>query len=274
MSDSWLMYNLRAVKGRAYPRIIGASREPSWVFFEVALPLLTVAAYAYIYKFMDAPDAFVGFVILGGAMTAFWLNVLWGMASQLYWEKETGNLQLYMMAPISRMSLLAGMAVGGLIGTTMRAAATMMIGIGVFAITLDLSEPLMLFAIFMVTMVALYGMGMMFASLYLLLGREAWHMSNLMTEPIYLASGFYFPVKALGAYAAVGASVIPITLGLDALRQLFYPTSRDAYGFLPIEIELLILIGLSVLFLILSKISLDYMEKLGKSTGRLTLRWQ
>jgi len=274
MSDSWLMYNLRAVKGRAYPRIIGASREPSWVFFEVALPLLTVAAYAYIYKFMDAPDAFVGFVILGGAMTAFWLNVLWGMASQLYWEKETGNLQLYLMAPISRMSLLAGMAVGGLIGTTMRAAATMIIGIGVFAITLDLSEPLMLFAVFMATMIALYGMGMMFASLYLLLGREAWHMSNLMTEPIYLASGFYFPVKALGAYAAVGASVIPITLGLDALRQLFYPSSREAYGFLPIEIELLILVGLCVLFLILSKISLDYMEMLGKRTGRLTLRWQ
>jgi len=274
MTETWFLRNIRAVRGRAYPRIIGSTREPSWVFFDVVLPLLTVAAYAYIYKFMKAPEEFVGFVILGGAMTAFWLNILWSMASQLYWEKEIGNLSLYLMAPISRMSILAGMAVGGLFETTLRATSTLVIGIVVFGIALSLSSPMMLIVVFIVTMVALYGMGMMFASLYLLFGREAYHMSNLMTEPIYLASGFYFPVRALGFWAAAGSSIIPITLGLDALRQLFYPSSASEYGFLPIEAEALILAVLCVVFIVLSKLSLDYMEKLGKTSGRLTLRWQ
>jgi ABC-2 type transport system permease protein len=274
MTESWLKRNVRGVRGRAYPRVVGATREPSWVFFDVTLPLLTVAAYAYIYKFMNAPSEFVGYVILGGAMTAFWLNILWSMASQLYWEKETGNLALFLIAPISRMSILAGMAIGGLFATALRASATMLIGIALFSVALNLSQPLMLIVVFLVTMVALYGMGMLFASLYLLFGREAYHMSNLLTEPIYLASGFYFPVRALGFWAAAGASVIPITLGLDALRQLFYPNSSAQYGFLPIWSEALILAALCVLFLILSKLSLDYMEKLGKITGRLTLRWQ
>lgn len=274
MSESWVIQNLRAVRGRAYPRILGAQREPSWIFFDVVLPLLGVAAYVYVYKFMNAPSEFVGFVILGGAMTAFWLNILWSMASQLYWEKETGNLSLYLIAPVSRLSILAGMAVGGLFFTTLRASSTLIIGIVVFSVTLSLSSPIMLVAVFTVTMIALYGMGMMFASLYLLFGREAYHLSSLMTEPIYLASGLYFPVKALGYYAAVGASIIPITLGLDGLRQLFYPSTSAEYGFLPVELELAILAGLSVLFLFLSKLSLDYMEKLGKTTGRLTLRWQ
>jgi ABC-2 type transport system permease protein len=274
VSESWIIQNLRAVRGRAYPRILGAQREPSWIFFDVVLPLLGVAAYVYVYKFMNAPSEFVGFVILGGAMTAFWLNILWSMASQLYWEKETGNLSLYLIAPVSRLSILAGMAVGGLFFTTLRASSTLIIGIVVFSVTLSLSSPIMLIAIFTVTMIALYGMGMMFASLYLLFGREAYHMSSLMTEPIYLASGFYFPVKALGYWAAAGASIIPITLGLDGLRQLFYPSTSAEYGFLPVELELAMLAGLSVLFLILSKLSLDYMEKLGKTTGRLTLRWQ
>ena len=274
MSESWVIQNLRAVRGRAYPRILGAQREPSWIFFDVVLPLLGVAAYVYVYKFMNALSEFVGFVILGGAMTAFWLNILWSMASQLYWEKETGNLSLYLIAPVSRLSILAGMAVGGLFFTTLRASSTLIIGIVVFSVTLSLSSPIMLIAIFTVTMIALYGMGMMFASLYLLFGREAYHMSSLMTEPIYLASGFYFPVKALGYWAAAGASIIPITLGLDGLRQLFYPSTSSEYGFLPVELELAILAGLSLLFLVLSKLSLDYMEKLGKTTGRLTLRWQ
>lgn len=273
MTESWLKRNLRAVRGRAYPRIVGANREPSWVFFDVALPLLTVAAYAYIYKFMDAPKDFIGFVILGGAMTAFWLNILWSMASQLYWEKETGNLSLFLIAPISRMSVLAGMAVGGLFFTTLRAGSTLIIGIVVFGVALALTDPLMLILIFVVTMISLYGMGMMFASLYLMFGREAYHVSNLMTEPIYLASGFYFPVRQLGFWAAAGASVIPITLGLDAMRQLFFASGTE-YAFLPIEAEALILALLSVVFIVLSKYSLDYMENLGKATGRLTLRWQ
>ncbi len=273
MTESWLKRNLRAVRGRAYPRIVGANREPSWVFFDVALPLLTVAAYAYIYKFMDAPKDFIGFVILGGAMTAFWLNILWSMASQLYWEKETGNLSLFLIAPISRMSVLAGMAVGGLFFTTLRAGSTLIIGIVVFGVALALTDPFMLILIFVVTMISLYGMGMMFASLYLMFGREAYHVSNLMTEPIYLASGFYFPVRQLGFWAAAGASVIPITLGLDAMRQLFFASGTE-YAFLPIEAEALILALLSVVFIVLSKYSLDYMENLGKATGRLTLRWQ
>ncbi|OGS42238.1 MAG: ABC transporter [Euryarchaeota archaeon RBG_16_62_10] len=268
------MRNLRAVRGRAYPRVVGANREPSWVFFDIALPLLTVSAYAYIYKFMDpARVELVGYVILGGAMTAFWLNILWSMASQFYWEKEIGNLQLFLIAPISRMSILAGMAVGGLFFTTVRATATLLIGIFIFSVSFSLQQPAMLIVVFVVTMIALYGMGMMFASLYLLLGREAYHMSNLMTEPVYLASGFYFPVKQLGFYVAAGASFIPITLGLDALRQLFFKTGA-ADGFVSVELELLVLCVLCVVFMVLSKLSLDYMEKLGKATGRLTLRWQ
>jgi ABC-2 type transport system permease protein len=85
-------------------------------------------------------------------------------------------------------------------------------------------------------------------------------------------SGFYFPVKALGPWVSVIASVIPITLGLDAMRQeLFGPA---AYGLMPVAWELAILVVLALGFLVLAKVSLGYMEELGKKEGRLTLRWQ
>ena len=272
MTDGWMIRNLRAIRGRAYPRVIGARREPSWVFFEVVLPLFTVAAYAYIYKFMDARNELIGYVVLGGAMTAFWLNVLWAMASQFYWEKEIGNLQLYLIAPISRMSILAGMALGGLFSTTVNAASTLVIGAFLFNIAFQVVDPVMLLAIFVATMVALYGMGMMFASLYMLFGREAYHLSNLMTDPVYLISGFYFPVRQLGTWVAAGASLLPVTLGLDALRQLFFAGGR-ADAFISLELELVLLVALCGIFLVLARYSLRYMEHLGKTTGRLTVRW-
>jgi len=42
--------NLQAILGRAYPRVVGANREPSWIFFEAVLPLLGIAAYVFIYQ--------------------------------------------------------------------------------------------------------------------------------------------------------------------------------------------------------------------------------
>jgi ABC-2 type transport system permease protein len=269
---SWLKMNLQAVLGRSLPRVIGAYREPSWIFFETTLPILSIAAYAYIYRAMGAEEYYIGYVIIGGAMTAYWLNVLWSMAAQFYWEKEMGNLELYMMAPISRMSILGGMALGGMLNTTVRAITTIAIGVAAFGVVFHFGDPLMLALVFGCTIVALYGMGMMFASLYMLWGREAWHMSNLLTEPIYLVSGFYFPVRFMGAVVAGTASVIPITLGLDAMRQLMF--SNVDTGFLPVWMELTVLVALSVAFIFLAKHMLDYMERLGKQEGRLTMRWQ
>jgi ABC-2 type transport system permease protein len=118
-------------------------------------------------------------------------------------------------------------------------------------------------------MIALYGMGMMSASVFLLLSREAWHISNLAQEPVYLMSGFYFPVKSLGFVTALAASFIPLTLGLDALRQLAFPSGSEL-GFLPVGVEIAILIVLSIIFLVVARYLLAYMEKLAIQEGRLT----
>ena len=264
----------RTVIGRAYPRIIGAQRERSWLFFETLLPLLQVSAFVFIYRAIQAPPEFTGFVVLGGAMTAYWLNVLWSMAAQFYWEKETGNLELYIIAPTSLMAILLGMAVGGIVFSTVRAAAVITVGLLIFRVDIAIVSVPQLLGVFLLTLVALYGLGMLFSSLFLLYGRQAWHLSELLQEPVYLVSGFYFPVRALGFVAALGASVIPITMGLDAMRQLLFPTMMAQFHFLDVRIELGVLAVLSVAFLWLAKRVLRYVEDLSRREGRLTVRGQ
>jgi ABC-2 type transport system permease protein len=262
---------LRTIAARAYPRVIGANREKSWIFFETLLPLLSVAAYVFFYRAIQAPEEYIGLVVVGGAMTAYWLNVLWSMSAQLYWDKDAGNLTLYIAAPGSLMAILLGMAVGGLLMTTTRAVAILVAGWLLFGVPFSLQYWALLLLTFVITMAALYGLGMLFASVFLLWGREAWHISNLLQEPIYLASGFYFPVKALGFWVASASSLIPLTLGLDAMRQLLFPSDLTL-GFLSVELEVGILIVLAVIFIAASKFALDYMERRAKQEGRLTER--
>ena len=264
----WRLF-VKTIAARSYPRIVGMQREKSWMFFDVFLPMLAVAAYVYVYRAIGAPEEYVGFVVVGGAMTAFWMNVLWSMSSQLYWEKEQGNLALYIMAPNSLMAILLGMAVGGLFATALRAVAIIALGSLMFQVQYSVTSFTQLLLVFMLAMTALYGMGMMTASLFLLLGREAWHISNLAQEPIYLVSGFYFPIKSFNFWVAAAASFIPLTLGLDAMRQLIFP-SGALLGFLNVTVEITVLIILCVVFLTGAKFLLDYMEKLAIREGRIT----
>jgi ABC-2 type transport system permease protein len=267
-NSGWRLY-LQTVFARAYPRLIGQQREKSWLFFDILMPLLSVFAYVFVYRAIKAPEDYIGFVVVGGAMIAFWMNVLWSMSSQLYWEKEQGNLALYIISPSSMMAILLGMALGGLLATTLRALVIIVVGSILFKVNYAVSSFAQLFFVFFLTMIALYGLGMMAASLYLLLSREAWHISNLAQEPVYLFSGFYFPIRNFGFWISAVASFIPLTLGMDAMRQLVFATG-PSLGFLSVRVEIIILLILSIVFLFAARLMLAYMEKLAIREGRLT----
>lgn len=260
---------------RSYARIVWLKRNRIWIVQETILPILSVAAFAYCYRAFGAPEQFVGYVLLGAALAAFWFNVLWSMGAHLYWERDSGNLELYILSPAPMMGILAGMALGGLITTTVRAAAILICGILVFQVPIDFSRWPLALAAFLLTLTALYGMGMMFASLFLLWGREAWHIANLLQEPVFLLSGQNFPVRIFMNLPLIvlGASLlIPLTAGMDALRQLLMPVHGT--GLFSVPVELALLAVLSLLFLAFARVMLSWVERKARAEGRLTVRWQ
>jgi ABC-2 type transport system permease protein len=269
-----LLANLRSVGGRAYPRVHALFREPSWLLFEILLPFLTTSAFVFVYRALEAPPEYVGFVVLGGAMTAFWLNVIWMMAAQLYWEKDQGNLELYFASPVDMMSVLFGMAVGGLIMSMTRAAVVLAVGTVLYGVAFTVDQWGLLLLVFFLTLAALYGLGMMLSSLFVLWGREAWHLTQLLQEPVYFVSGLNFPVGRLGFLGALAVAIIPLAVGLDAMRQLAFAGALGPTGTPPPEIEALILVAMAVAFTWMARVMLRVLERLAREKGRLSARWR
>ena len=264
--------NLRATWARMYVRVVGSLREPAWIMSDAVFPAFSMASFVLLYRALGAPRSFEALAVLGGIMSTYWINVLWGMGAQLYWEKQSGQLQLYFVAPCSRLAILTGMAVGGIFMTTTRAGISMVVGFGLLGVRVQAFDTLQLLLVFIVTMAALYALGMALASLFLLYGREAWHVCNALTEPVFFLSGLYFPIRALGAFGAVAAGLVPLGLGVDAMRQvLLGPAAR---GLMPIATEVAILAVLAVVFFFLARAALAFLESLSKREGRLTQRWQ
>ncbi len=173
--------NLRArrrprlpARPRHVPRaVVAVLRDPAAVPHDVGVRVRLPRA-------RGAAEAYIGFVVLGGAMTAFWLNVVWMMAGQLYWEKSQGNLELYFAAPDEphggaarhgrrrpRHELDCGRP--SVLVDRRRSCS---------ACQFEVEQWGLLVVVFLLTLTALYGLGMMLASLFLLWGREAFHMTN------------------------------------------------------------------------------------------------
>ena len=263
---------VRAALARTYVRVVGSFREPSWMVSDAVLPNLGMCAFVLLYRALGAPPAFETLAVVGGILSTYWLNVLWGMGTQLYWEKQQGQLQLYFAAPCSRMAILTGMAVGGVLTTTIRSLVGFAIGFGLLGVRVEPFHAGSLLLVFVVTMVALYALGMTLASLFLLYGREAWHVSNALQEPVFFLSGLYFPIRTLGAFGAVAAGVVPLGLGVDAMRQILLgPAAR---GLAPVPVETAILAAIGIAFLVLARLALAHLESLSKREGKLVQRWQ
>jgi ABC-2 type transport system permease protein len=232
--------------------------------------MIGTLAMVFVYEGLHAPRQYLGFVVMGGGMLAFWQNVLWSMAAQFSWDRDNGTLELYAISPTSFEAILLGMAVGAMFTTTMRAGAIILIGSLMFGITYSVSGLLPAAGVFLLTLSALYCLGMLLASLFLFYSREAWHLSNALQEPVNFLSGLYFPVKALGAYVGGAASLIPLTLGLDAMRQVLLPNTPR---FIAPEWEALVVALQIPLFAFLAYSSLRFMEGRARREGKLISKW-
>jgi ABC-2 type transport system permease protein len=260
-----------AALARSYARVAWLFRSRTWMVQETVLPVLGVAAFAYTYRAMAAPPEYTGLVVLGAAMTTFWLNVLWGMGAALYWERDSGNLELFVMAPAPMMGVLTGMALGGMVTTFVRATVIATAGVLLFDVPVAPTSWWLLGLVFLLTLTALYGLGMMFASVFLRWGREAWHLVNLLQEPVYLLTGTNFPVSAIFPKAvAAAATLIPLTAGMDAMRQVLFRTP----GVFDVWAEVAALAVLSAVFLVAARWLLARLERQAREEGKLTVRWQ
>jgi ABC-2 type transport system permease protein len=263
---------IRTALARSYPRIIAANREPSWIVFEVLMPLFSMSALVLVYKALHAPPQYTGFVIVGAAMTAFWTNVVWSMAMQLNWDKGGGNLELWMMAPANTVWVIVGMALGSIVTVTTRAVAVIALGIFIFRVQFPLSGigPALLAAA--VGIFGMYAFGALMASVFLAYGRAAFRFEQLATDPVFMITGTYFPIRAIGAVGATVVALVPLTLTLDAVRQALFPETQVAL--LPYWTEVGILLVLGIVLAVGAERALAFMEKLGKTRGSMTLKWQ
>jgi len=155
-----------------------------------------------------------------------------------------------------------------------RAAAVLVVATVIYHVTFAIDQWFLLLAVFFLTLAALYGLGMVLASLFLMWGREAWNLTQLLVEPVYFVSGLNFPVGKLGALGAVAIATIPFAVGLDAMRQLVFAGEPYITGTPSPQVEALILVGMTIGFTLAARWLIRTIERMARGRGSLSIRWQ
>lgn len=193
------------------------------------------------------------------------------MAAQFNWDKQVGLFEIYITSPAPISAVLVGMSLGGILGTAPSAAMVAILGWLIFHPTVNAFWPGVIL-VFTLTLASLYAMGMALSSLYLVYGREADSVNEALHEPVSMISGVYFP--SVGGFspfpiaAQVGASLIPLTLGMDGLRQTLFGIP----GFVALPYEIAALAVMGAILLVSSSKALKYLENKGRRTGTIAVR--
>ena len=163
------------------------------------------------------------------------------------------------------------MSVGGIIGTVPSAAIVTALGWALFNPPVAASWGAVALT-FALTIASLYAMGMMLSAAYLVYGREAESMNEVLQEPVSMLSGVYFPSIGISSpfplAIQAAASLIPLTIGMDALRRSLF----GAQGVADVWPSLLLLGAMALLLLAFSTFTLKALEKKGRGEGTITVR--
>lgn len=185
------------------------------------------------------------------AMTVLFTSVF--SAASIVWDREFGFLKEVLVAPVSRTAVALGKVAGG-------SSVAMLQGLLILALApfldIDLSagQIVSLLGIMLLLAATMSAMGILLAARQR--SMEGFQMiMQFLLLPMFFLSGAFFPIQGVPIWMELLARIDPVTYGVDpirfiALRGSIPEHALDGLILRPIETNVVVLVGLTVLFLI------------------------
>jgi ABC-2 type transport system permease protein len=142
-------------------------------------------------------------------------------------DRKEGFLLSVLVAPVPRSAIVLGKVLGGTTLATIQGLIFLAFAplIGIHLSVGDLL--LVVFTVFLVSF-ALTALG--FAIAWPMDSTQAFHaIINLFLIPLWLLSGALFPLAGASGWIRFLIRINPLTYGVEALRDLLYPASNEAF---------------------------------------------
>ena len=231
----WQREIIRFVRQRS--RLIGAFAQPL-VFW-----LLLGGGFSASFRPPGTPEGsgyleyfYPGIILLALLFTAIFATIA------VIEDRKIGFLQGVLVAPVSRMSIILGQALGSTTLAVFQGVLLLLLAPFV-GIHLNLVSVLSAIGVMFLVALALSNIGLIIA--WRMESVQGFHaVMNLILMPIWFLSGAFFPATGLPAWFAWVMHLNPLTYGMAALRRCLYFTAPTMIGPIPQLLPSLLITGL------------------------------
>ncbi|HWG85130.1 MAG TPA: ABC transporter permease [Deinococcales bacterium] len=215
-------------------------------------------------------------LLLGVLMWSF-LSVLFGeIANSISYERWEGTIEYTFMAPVNRLTHLAGVSTFAGVFALVRVAIIMVALLAFAQVSVNGANVWGCLAVMLVASFAFMGLGLMAAVFPLMSPEHGAQATNIVQGILLLVSGVYYPVTVLPAWLQPLAAISPATYALEACRKLLgigmegsVPGNLNGQPLASVLPELAVLAVMGVAFIPLGLFVFSRAERWAKSTGKL-----
>lgn len=156
-------------------------------------------------------------------------------------DRHEGFLQGVMVAPVSRLSIVAGKVFGGATLAWLQGVLVLILA-PLAGISLDPSTVVAATGVLALLAIALTGMGFAFA--WRIDSTQGYHaVMNILLIPMWFLSGAFFPLTGSPAWLEWAMRINPLTYGMAAFRRVLYGDRFVGSEDLPsLQLSLIVLI--------------------------------
>jgi ABC-2 type transport system permease protein len=134
------------------------------------------------------------------------------------WDREVGFMKEMLVAPVSRLSIVAGKCFGGATTAVIQGIIVLLISVALGA-RIDLVTFLILLPIMMLIALGIVGIGVAIASV--LSSMEGFGViMNFVIMPMFFLSGALFPINNLPDWLKIITYIDPVTYDVELTRYM------------------------------------------------------
>jgi ABC-2 type transport system permease protein len=168
--------------------------------------------------FLPPGITFLAYLLVGAVMWSYLSVIFYIIAETIAMERWEGTLEYTFMAPVSRFTHLTGVALVGLLYTTVRTLIITALLWLAFGLDLHNANFAAATVVLLVGSIAMIGLSVCAAVLPLLSPEKGGQAIHILSSVVLLASGVYYPIEVLPDWLQPLAQVNPAYWSLVGLR--------------------------------------------------------
>lgn len=258
--------NVRATASAFKQQAIQFLADPQWIIPSIVAPFMFTVVALFMYGSSDGPVVLQA--VLGGGVLGMWGNTLFASGYSVSYDRYNGTIEPILISSTRLIDVITGRAIWNTFIGLLNAVLVFIVAELMFDASITIANPLLFFAMLIMTLASLACIGLIFSAL-MVWTRRSTVIFSILEFPIYILSGAMVPVSILPSGLGFISYAMPTSWGVDAMKLAALGEYEGSIG-IGMGYDIIIMVMLMIVYAAIAVAVFRYMERNVRRTGSLT----